>query len=132
MKVSSSKRKRPRRDGSQKLHTKTTTARKNSAGMNADVPPNALAADPSQLAHNNTYSALPRFYVDKTIQCRQCGTEEVWSAARQKWWYEVAKGNIFTQAVLCRACRKKDGERKVEARRIHLEGIARKRARVKT
>ncbi|WP_116810479.1 zinc-ribbon domain containing protein [Steroidobacter cummioxidans] len=95
----------------------------------APVPPGAVAADASQLAHNNTYSPLPKFYVDKVVVCRQCGKQEVWPAERQKWWYEVAKGNIFTQAVLCRSCRRADKDRKAEARRVHLEGLARKRER---
>ena len=98
----------------------------------AAIPPGAVAADSSQLSHNNTYSPLPRFYVDKVVVCRQCGKEEVWPAARQKWWYEVAKGNIFTQAVLCSSCRTADKDRKAEARRVHLEGLARKRERTKT
>jgi hypothetical protein len=68
-------------------------------------PPGAVKADHAELAHNNTYSLLPKFYVDRAIVCRRCGTEEVWSAESQKWWYEVAKGNINTDAVLCRACR---------------------------
>lgn len=97
----------------------------------ASPPPGAIAADPSQLTHNNTYGLLPSFYIDKIIRCRQCGNEEVWPAERQKWWYEVAKGNINTEAVLCRACRQKKRERKTEARRVHLEGIARKRGRTK-
>lgn len=95
-------------------------------------PPGAVPADPQELAHNNTYGRLPRFYVDKLVLCRQCGTEEVWPAERQKWWYEVAKGNINTQAVLCRACRDKDKERKEAARRVHREGLKRKRKDDKT
>src|SRR6185295_13597984 len=89
-------------------------------------PPGAIVADPLLLSHNNTYSRLPRFYVDKVVQCRQCGKEEVWPAERQKWWYEVAKANINTQAVLCRACRHAEKERKAAARRVHMEGVARK------
>jgi hypothetical protein len=92
----------------------------------ASLPPGAVVADPLQLSHNNTYGLLPRFYVDKVVECRQCRKEEVWPAERQKWWYEVAKGNINTQAVLCRACRQAEKERKAEARRVHLEGVARK------
>jgi hypothetical protein len=92
-------------------------------------PPGAVFADPAALAHNNTYDLLPKFYVDRAIVCRQCGTEEVWPAERQKWWYEVAKGNINTRAVLCRACRESKKSEKAEARRIHFEGVARKRAK---
>jgi hypothetical protein len=95
-----------------------------------DPPPaGAVLADQTELAHNNTYDLLPKFYVDRAIVCRQCGTEEVWAAERQKWWYEVAKGNIFTDAVFCRSCRESKKVQKAEARRVHLEGVAKKRAK---
>lgn len=93
---------------------------------NVAPPLGAVLADAQELAHNNTYGRLPRFYVDKLVVCRQCSTEEVWPAERQKWWYEVAKGNINTDAVLCRACRDKEKQRKAEARRVHLEGLKKK------
>jgi hypothetical protein len=93
---------------------------------NTVPPPGAVLADQKELSHNNTYGRLPRFYVDQVVVCRQCSTEEVWPAERQKWWYEVAKGNINTRAVLCRPCREKEKQRKAEARRVHLEGIKKK------
>ncbi|MCM2264572.1 MAG: zinc-ribbon domain-containing protein [Desulfuromonadales bacterium] len=89
-------------------------------------PPGAALADQKELAHNNTYGRLPSFYVDKVVVCRQCGKEEVWPAERQKWWYEVAKGNINTTAVLCRACREKEKQKKNAARRVHFEGLKKK------
>ncbi|HWO09736.1 MAG TPA: zinc-ribbon domain containing protein, partial [Polyangiaceae bacterium] len=76
-----------------------------------------------------TYDLLPRFYVDRAIVCRQCGIEEVWPAERQKWWYEVAKANISAVAVLCRSCREVKKAKRAEARRVHLEGLAKKRAK---
>jgi putative zinc ribbon protein len=93
----------------------------------ARLPPGAVPADPAQLAHNNTYGRLPKFYLDKVVKCQRCGKEEVWPAERQKWWYEVAKGNINTQAIYCRSCRNEDKKKKAEARRVHLDGLARKR-----
>ena len=91
------------------------------------IPPSgSVLADEKKLKHNNTYGRLPRFYVDKVVVCRQCGTEEVWPAERQKWWYEIAKGSINTDAVLCRACRDIKKQRKEEARRIHMEGVRKK------
>ena len=61
-------------------------------------------AEAAKLSHNNTYGRLPRFYVDRLVVCRNCGTEEVWTAERQKWWYEEARGNINTQPwdITCR------------------------------
>lgn len=69
------------------------------------------------------------FYTDKPFACADCGTEEIWTAWQQKWWYEVAKGDVFTTARRCRLCRRRERERRTEARRVHLDGLARKRAR---
>lgn len=45
--------------------------------------------------------------MDKPFICRDCGLSQVWIASQQKWWYEVAKGNINSTAVRCRSCRQK-------------------------
>ena len=79
-------------------------------------PAGAVMANTTELSHNNTHGPLPRFYVDLVVVCRNCGTEEVWPAERQKWWYEEAKGNINTQAVLCRSCRAAERQRKEAGR----------------
>jgi hypothetical protein len=84
-------------------------------------------ADPNELKHNNTYGILPTYYLDKPFTCVDCGSEEAWTAKQQKWWYEIAKGNINSTAIRCRPCRNIKQELKAEARRIHLEGIARKK-----
>jgi hypothetical protein len=78
--------------------------------MHVDVRPaggpGLVVADTTLLAaHNNTYGPLPSFYVDKAFTCRDCGAKEVWTAKQQKWWYEIALGNINSAAVRCRACR---------------------------
>ena len=88
--------------------------------------PGMVAADRNALAHNNTYSLLPLFYIDRPFICRDCGSAELWTAKQQKWWYEIAKGHIDSVAVRCRPCRKTLQNQKAEVRRIHLEGIARK------
>jgi hypothetical protein len=82
------------------------------------------------LAPHGSYSE-PEFvtrgsYSDRPFECVDCGKAEVWTAEQQKWWYEVAKGDVFTTARRCRACRRRERERQTEARRVHLEGIARK------
>lgn len=66
------------------------------------------------------------YYMDQPFQCVDCQRQEIWTAARQKWWYEVAKGKPETGANRCNACRRIERERKAEARRVHLEGLARK------
>ena len=47
------------------------------------------------------------YYRDEEFSCKDCGKKEIWTAKRQKWWYEVAKGMVFTKAVLCKSCRSK-------------------------
>ena len=70
--------------------------------------PSAVAADPEQLTHINTYGAVPDFYIDRPFVCRDCGKEEIWRARDQKWYYEEAKGHIDAVAVRCHACRTAD------------------------
>jgi len=91
---------------------------------NMAPPPGSVLADHHELRHNNTYDALPGFYVDKVVSCRTCGKEEVWTGEQQKWWYEVAKGNINSQAVHCRECRDKEKARRDLARKVHNDGLS--------
>ena len=92
----------------------------------ANRPLYAVEADHAELVHNNTYGALPLFYVDMPFECRDCGSDELWTAKQQKWWYEIVKGDINSVAIRCRKCRKAEQQRKSEARKVHLEGLAKK------
>jgi len=65
----------------------------------------ALLADQSKLEHINTYGWLPEFYIDKPFRCRDCGKEEIWKAADQKWYYEETKAHMDATAVRCHDCR---------------------------
>lgn len=69
------------------------------------TPTKRIAADISQQAPHNSYGGVPLYYEDTTFTCVICGTEEVWTAEQQKWWYETAKGYIFSSATRCKACR---------------------------
>jgi putative zinc ribbon protein len=98
-------------------------------------PERLVSVNEAALAPNNSYGA-PDFvrrgyYVDIPFRCKDCGKEEIWTGAQQKWWYEVAKGFVYSTAILCRVCRRKDQERRKEARRIHFEGVARKQSETK-
>jgi hypothetical protein len=83
------------------------------------------------LAPNNSYGApdfvTRGYYVDRNFCCIDCGKEEVWTGTQQKWWYEVAKGFVYSTAVRCRVCRRKKQEQSAASRRIHLQGIERKK-----
>jgi len=91
-----------------------------------------VLVNPTLLRPTNSYS-IPdfverEFYVDKPFQCKDCGKSEIWTASQQKWWYETAKGDVWTTAIRCRSCRRRERIRKADARRIHQQGVARKRA----
>jgi len=95
-----------------------------------NTPSRMVPVNEKLLAPNNSYGA-PAFvrrgyYVDIPFRCADCGKEEVWTGSQQKWWYEIAKGFVYSSAVRCRACRRKERARRDEAKRVHLEGIARK------
>jgi hypothetical protein len=66
------------------------------------------------------------FYVDAPFTCKDCGKAEVWTATQQKWWYEVARGDIATRAVRCRPCRRRHREEKAAHRKRSEEGRLRK------
>lgn len=89
-----------------------------------------VLVNPDNLRPNNSYST-PDFvergyYMDRPFNCKSCGTAQVWTETQQKWWYEVAKGDVWAIAVLCRPCRRREQVRRVAAREVHLSGIAAK------
>jgi hypothetical protein len=113
-------------------------AEKVAAALTHDARPLELAdgesapCNPALLAPYNSYGVPPFVargcYIDAAFQCSGCRNQEVWRATQQKWWYEVAKGNVESRAKLCNSCRRAERERKAEARQVHLEGAAKKLA----
>jgi hypothetical protein len=90
-----------------------------------------VIVDITSLAPNNSYDepdfVKRRYYLDRPFTCAGCNSKEIWTAVQQKWWYEVAKGSLYTTAKFCRSCRHQEQSRRALARKIHLEGIANKR-----
>ena len=85
-----------------------------------------VVVDVLQISRGSTFDVWPKMYVDYAFICRDCSAPEVWTAAQQKWWFEVAHGPFGTRAVRCRACRVIERARVQEARRVSEEGRARK------
>jgi len=84
-------------------------------------PFGTVLVNPAALAPYNSYGE-PKFvtygfYFDVPFRCVDCGKEEVWTATQQKWWYEVAKGHVESTAIRCRPCRRRERERREQARR---------------
>ena len=85
------------------------TERKRRAARRGPPAGEEVRVNESAGAHNS-YGA-PDFARGSTMwtpfRCRDCRKDEVWTACQQKWWYEVAKGYVYSTAVRCRACRRK-------------------------
>lgn len=104
-------------------------ARKEARALRALAKKHVLV-NPQNLRPTNSYGT-PEFvsrghYVDMPFNCKSCGVAQVWTETQQKWWYESAKGDVWTIAVLCRSCRKREQARRAVAREIHLAGLAAK------
>jgi hypothetical protein len=67
------------------------------------------------------------YYVDFAFKCKDCGSSEVWSPTQQRWWYEIAKGDVRTVATRCRPCRHRERARRTSAREVAKAGMASKR-----
>lgn len=70
---------------------------------------------------------IPDYYRDTWFTCKDCGEQDLWTAKQQQRWYEEQGGEIDAIAIRCRACRRKEKLRRETARKLYLEGIARKR-----
>jgi hypothetical protein len=84
--------------------------------------------NPENLRPTNNYGT-PDFvnrgyYVDIPFNCKFCGVAQVWTETQQKWWYESVKGDVWTVAVSCRPCRKREQARRASAQEVHLAGLA--------
>ena len=89
-----------------------------------------VLVNPQNLATDGSYDT-PEFvnrghYVDLPFNCKSCGVAQVWTETQQKWWFETTKGNVWTTAVLCRPCRRREQARRAIAKEIHFAGIATK------
>jgi hypothetical protein len=115
--------KRRRDDAEQKAR-----ARRGAGVGTASVNPLLLARNPS---YGEPDFVLRGYYRDEPFRCVDCGIEQVWTATQQKWWYEVAKGGVWTRGQRCRSCRRRERVRRQQARRTHLDGVARKRERAR-
>lgn len=99
---------------------------KRKAKLGTYLSPHYVMVDASKLAPDGSVYP-PEFvvrghYIDRPFQCRDCTKVEVWTATQQKWWYEVAKGGVWTIANRCRPCRRRERERVAEARQSREEG----------
>ena len=81
----------------------------------------------AKVSSRSVIPKVPDYYYDRWFDCRICGMRELWTAKQQQRWYEEQGGEIETIAIHCNACRRKERLRRAEARKVHLEGLERKR-----
>src|SRR5689334_8335773 len=63
------------------------------------------------------YTVCPRhWYVDAVFRCIDCGNDFLFSATDQRFWYEERRFYVDSRPNRCVACRKKERNRKREAR----------------
>ena len=86
-----------------------------------------IAVDRTKVFSRSVLPEIPDYYRDTLFTCKDCGEQELWTAKQQQRWYEEQGGEIEAIAIRCRACRGKEKLRRELARKIHLEGLARKR-----
>ncbi len=79
-----------------------------------------VPVDPARLQPNNSYGqsdfVTRGFYLDRPFRCVDCGADCIWSAERQRWWYELAGGSQYSTARRCAACRDQERQRQRAAR----------------
>ncbi len=90
------------------------------------IPAGAIAVNPASLIMSSTFAYIPAFYQDILFQCVQCDDRQIWTAKAQRWWYEIAQGDIESTAKYCRSCRLKKREQAKISKKIHFSGLVKK------
>jgi hypothetical protein len=120
-----SKRKKDELNAKRKKQRLKKLARKGRLANGVEMPRAAIPADLTQQSAGSAYSRK-NYYHDIEFACVDCGVEEVWKAKDQKWFFEVAKGNIYSKPKRCLVCRKTFKETKAD-QRVRMEASDRKR-----
>ena len=87
-----------------------------------ELPAGAIKSNLSDI-YIKYFGVLPQFYIDKAYVCRDCGSEEVWTAKQQKWWFEIINGDVNSTAIRCIRCRKAIRDQKAK-QKAHMEEMA--------
>lgn len=93
-------------------------------GMISDakqIPEDAIPLDPDTSTKALTCSPNT-YYEDIEFNCSDCGRQECWKAESQQYYFEVMRASPYKKAKRCHACRQKEIERRVAARRSSDEG----------
>jgi hypothetical protein len=75
--------------------------------------PSSVPANPSEWAEGSQRTVAAHFiheYKDKQYKCWHCRADSVFTAADQKYTYEVRKADINQQRLLCQTCWRRSNE----------------------
>ena len=79
----------------------------------APTPPSsAIIANKPIEVQSDSESKLPTCYTDIVFTCRDCGSNELWSAEQQRFYYETSRRPLDEKRERCRKCR----DRKIDYR----------------
>lgn len=84
-----------------------------------------VLANHKLLKHINlTAGTLPKYYIDKPFKCKDCGSQEIWKAVKQKHYFEEMKGkHLQAVAIRCKNCRVLENQR-IENQKQHMKQCA--------
>jgi len=100
------------------VHRKTRIDKLLAAGWiksEAEIPSDAIPVDPDRINLGGSWGPPPKFFRDTEFVCRDCGAPQTWEAKDQVWYYETTGAPYYSTAIRCRACRKKEQQRKALA-----------------
>ncbi len=67
---------------------------------------------------------LPKFFMDKPFRCKDCNSQEIWKAEKQKNYFEEMKGkHLGALAIRCKNCRIKENLRIAEQKQ-HMKEMS--------
>jgi hypothetical protein len=72
-------------------------------GSFTDIPEDAWPAS-IEVARQGAYTKV-LYYRDKPFVCKDCGRESIWKKEDQRYWFEIRRETIYSNAVRCHECR---------------------------
>jgi hypothetical protein len=81
----------------------------------SEIPRDAIPVDPELINLGGSYDR-PTHFCAVRFTCSDCGAPQKWEAEDQRWFYETTGAPFYSTAKRCRACRKREQNRKNLAR----------------
>ncbi len=81
----------------------------------SEIPLDAVPVDPDLINLGGSYHR-PTFFTNQPFTCQDCGSDCVWKAEDQRWYFETFHAPYYETAKRCRVCRRNERQRKAQAR----------------